>query len=254
MFIKNNFDEQIIHLLEVDSTNNYAHYLIDNQKDNEQLCGKIIFADFQTQGRGAYQNTWESKRAENLLVSFILCPKILAEKQFVISKITSLALIEFLRENEINAQIKWPNDILVSYKKISGILIENTIQGNKIKYSIVGVGVNINQTLFFEKLNATSIRLLTQKKILNFFKLVKKIWQLIEKYLDLYNTNSDEIHNLYFANLIGTKKFLNYRAGSSEFKAKISGIDEFGRIMLLTENGDEKIFGFKEVELLMSAD
>ncbi len=252
MSIKNSFDEQIIHLKEVDSTNNHASYLIDNQQDAGVLCGKIIFADYQTHGRGAYQNMWLSECCKNILVSFIVCPDITPKDQFYISKIISLSLVDFFAENDVKAQIKWPNDILVSYKKISGILIENSIQGNKINHSIVGVGVNINQTVFPNGLKATSLKKITGKEYYNLLKLVKNLWLLFEKYSNLYKIQGYQaIDKKYFENLIGTEKFMRYKADGKEFEARITDIDEFGRLIVKDKTGDEKIFGFKEVEIIL---
>ena len=239
---------KIIHLEEVDSTNNYAQNFLEIT--SESICDTIIYTDYQTNGRGAYENYWESDATKNLLCSIILCPNIEAKNQFIISKIVSLSLISYLKHHNISAQIKWPNDILINNKKIAGILIENSIVGSKINSSIIGIGLNINQISFSNSLKATSILLETNKELivkeeLNFF---------INYYNKWKNLCSDEKHNYinseYFKYLIGTQKFYKYKENNNYFEAIITAIDEFGRLIVKTKKGEQKIFGFKEIEMI----
>jgi len=138
----------IISLEEVDSTNNYAKLLLSKEEVKE---GTLIRTRFQTTGRGQHQNRWESERDANLTFSLLLHPYVLpADEPFFLSQITALGVVDFLSSSyELeNLSIKWPNDIYWKDKKIGGILIENLLSGQLIAHSILGVGVNINQTVF----------------------------------------------------------------------------------------------------------
>ena len=139
-------DWKIIHIDETDSTNHWlkSHQLIANSPEPT-----AIWADYQTAGRGCGTNTWESERGKNLLFSMLIHPENLpANKQFQISMAISLAIVDALGQLVGDLSIKWPNDIYWRNGKIGGILIENTLKGNLIKESIIGVGLNVNQREF----------------------------------------------------------------------------------------------------------
>ena len=137
---------QIFRLDKVDSTNNFAANLIE-----EQLCrnGALILADTQTAGKGQRGSLWESEPGKNLLCSYVYFPDNLSVDFLQELNIClSISLIKCLKYFEIDAEIKWPNDILVDGKKISGILIENNVRAGKVKSMIFGIGLNINQQSF----------------------------------------------------------------------------------------------------------
>ncbi len=240
---------KITHLPEVDSTNNFALSLL-NKKSNISYCNTVIHADFQTSGKGAYKNTWESNKAENLLFSIIICPEISAENQFLISKITSLSLIEYLKSHGIQAKIKWPNDILVNQKKIAGILIENSILGHNISTSTIGIGLNINQLQFSIELKAISLSLLKSNQKFDLSSELDKFLLFFKKWLNICHSNSETVHSEYFLKLWGTTEILNYKDDNQNFKAKIHNIDDFGRVTLQLTDNQLKTYGFKEVELI----
>lgn len=150
----------IINLKRVDSTNDYAHMLINN---NELMDETVIYANFQKHGRGQENNTWESEAWKNLTFTLVLFSKYLkAEQQFYLAHAVSLAIVDFLQSHKIDANIKWPNDILAGNKKIAGILIENSVLNDNLLYSLVGIGLNVNQQYFGSTLlNVQSMKNLT---------------------------------------------------------------------------------------------
>lgn len=152
--MKNNPD--IIWLDKAESSNDEARKAIDTL-DNLS----VVAVRCQTAGRGQGTNSWESAPGENLTFSVVLKDLDISPKeQIAISQITALSVVDFLSKHGIEAKIKLPNDIYVRSKKICGILIENSLCGNKIKWSIVGIGINVNQTIFPSSLpNPTSIAL-----------------------------------------------------------------------------------------------
>lgn len=152
--MKNNPD--IIWIDKAESSNDEARKAIDTL-DNLS----VVAVRCQTAGRGQGTNSWVSAPGENLTFSVVLKDLDISPKeQIAISQITASSVVDFLSKHGIEAKIKLPNDIYVRSKKICGILIENSLCGNKIKWSIVGIGINVNQTIFPSSLpNPTSMLL-----------------------------------------------------------------------------------------------
>ena len=148
----------IIWLDRVKSTNDEARRHI-SEIDNLS----VVSALEQTKGRGQRGNRWSSQPGENLTFSLIVKDfRIKANEQSAISQATALSLTKLLGRHGIEARIKWPNDIYAGDNKICGILIENSLKGMEIDWSIIGIGLNVNQTSFPEDLpNPTSMRLCT---------------------------------------------------------------------------------------------
>ena len=148
----------IIWLERVDSTNDEARRHI-SEIDNLS----VVSALEQTKGRGQRGNRWSSQPGENLTFRLVVKDfRIKANEQSAISQATALSLVDLLSRHEIKARIKWPNDIYAGDEKICGILIENSLKGSEIDWSIIGIGLNVNQTAFPEDLpNPTSMKLCT---------------------------------------------------------------------------------------------
>ena len=147
-------DKTNVYVTECLSTNDFLIQLLLKNKIKE---GSMVRADFQTKGKGQRNNSWESKRGKNLLFSFVLFPEIKLSDQFLLHIITSLSIYNVLKKIGLsNIKIKWPNDIYINKKKICGILIESQIFKKKIKRSVIGVGININQNHFGD-ISATSV-------------------------------------------------------------------------------------------------
>ena len=134
-----------IELNEIDSTN---AYLSERLSSGEITEPTTVFTHSQTKGKGMGQNIWVSDNDKNALFSIALFTEIKTEEIFKVSLATSMAIFEFLKIKGIKTKIKWPNDIYYEGKKLGGILIENKLDGNVVKSSIVGVGINLNQEKF----------------------------------------------------------------------------------------------------------
>ncbi|MCX6189523.1 MAG: biotin--[acetyl-CoA-carboxylase] ligase [Bacteroidetes bacterium] len=125
--------------------------------------GSVVWALQQTHGKGQQANQWLSESGKNITLSILLKPNhLLASEAFRLSKAISLA-VQSTVSHFVNSpvQIKWPNDIYIHSQKVAGILIENTIQGDRLKYSVVGIGLNVNQTIFLSDNNPTSLSKVT---------------------------------------------------------------------------------------------
>jgi len=232
------------------STNTLALELLKKEVLPE---GTIIWADEQTKGRGHAGNSWESEAGKNLTFSVVLYPHFLnIEAQFMLSKVTSLAIVDFLSENIDHSTIKWPNDIYVGNDKIAGILIENSIIGSEFDHSIIGIGLNVNQTHFLSDApNPISMRLITGTT----FDLEEALHSLCEKlekrYTQLISNQVDEIDQEYLSNLFRYNAFYSYRHGKDIFSARITGIDSFGVLILETETGKIRKFRFREIDYML---
>ena len=121
---------EMIKLNTANSTNEYASEILKEEKLSE---GTIIFSLNQTAGKGLGENSWESEKNKNILLSIILYPKFLKVKdQFLLSKAVSLGIANYCKMETNHISIKWPNDIYYKNKKLAGILIENSIKGTQI--------------------------------------------------------------------------------------------------------------------------
>ncbi|MBR6270429.1 MAG: biotin--[Bacteroidales bacterium] len=125
--------------------------------------GTVYAALFQTAGRGQRGNSWKSASGQNLMFSLLLKPVSLpAGEQFAISEAVTLGITDYLLAKGVEARIKWPNDIYCGDRKICGMLVENSVSGDKVADSVVGIGLNLNQKEFDPSApNPTSLSLLT---------------------------------------------------------------------------------------------
>ena len=244
-----------MHINECDSTNNYVKTLLSK---SEPIDGTVVITDKQCKGRGQIGNTWESEDYKNLTFSVVLKPHFLEiSKQFYISKIISLACIDILNSYKKDSFfIKWPNDIYYKYdndkfNKIGGILIENIISKNKIKYSTVGVGVNINQEKFNDLEFAISLKNILKKEIELKIVLKKILKKFDELYFELKGKSYSKIDTLYLEKLLGfnSERTFVLSKTNKEFKAIVKGVNELGQLHLLVKK-ENAWFNFKEIKYL----
>lgn len=239
----------VICLEETDSTNLQASALLSQSAIREPT---VLVAAYQTGGRGQGQNSWISDRKENLLCSFVVFPEDMkAQDQFRLSVLTSLAVHDLVKAYSPEPAIKWPNDILVNDAKIAGILIENRLLQDRIVSSVIGIGLNVNQTQFPDfKVPATSLSAISKNR-LDTGKVLKKLCQTLQNRFNfLTGKQYHAAEKSYLAVLYGIGILKWYRSEDKTFKARISGIDEYGRLMLVTESGETLVKGFKEIEYL----
>lgn len=242
---------KIVRLFEVNSTNDYTTSRI---KDEGWEEGVVVCAKYQTNGHGQINNVWESESGQNLLCSFILRPQTIPiSNQFLISKAVSLAVVGTLSPYVDNISIKWPNDIYIGDKKIAGILIENSILGSTIEYSVAGIGLNINQSKFISNApNPISLKQATGKE----FDVDNILNSLIEKMGFWYKLVScDDTKKLDEAYV--NKLYLKGKESSFEdcygmYKGTIQGVDDIGRLIIKpSDNTPSKYYHFKEVKFVL---
>lgn len=243
--------ENKITLKRTDSTNYYAINLLGRHKPTE---GTLVCADYQSAGRGIDNNHWESEKGKNALISIILYPDfLLPEKQFLLNKMVSLSILDFLKGkiSDNRLSIKWPNDIYVDELKIAGILINNTISGNTLEASVIGIGLNINQELFISDApNPVSLKMLTNIEY-SISGCIDELCTCFEsRYTQLKNSD-DQIDVDYLNSLFRFNIFYNYRYKDQDITGKIVGTDEFGKLILEKETSEILTCDFKEIIFLI---
>jgi BirA family transcriptional regulator, biotin operon repressor / biotin---[acetyl-CoA-carboxylase] ligase len=245
------FNKKYIHLESVNSTNDYAKKIADfNSKNTIDKNLIIISSNEQTSGRGQFSNRWESEKGMNLIFSILFYPpdfKII--DQFYISKAISLAVLDFTKKYSDQATIKWPNDIYLENKKLGGILIENSVMGDLITYSIAGIGLNINQIDFSNELpNPISLRQSTGQ-IFDLNECLKEFLDFFDYRMNhLFNSEKEIINHDYQNSLYLNGKIAEFFKGNVKFKARIAGVLETGQLILEDLLGNKNFYYFKEVE------
>jgi BirA family transcriptional regulator, biotin operon repressor / biotin---[acetyl-CoA-carboxylase] ligase len=238
-----------IYLPTCHSTNTLAAQMIQNQVVAD---GTIVITSNQTAGRGQRGNTWLTLPGQNITASFILKPTFLtATEQFNLNIAVSLAVHEFLSKYiQDDLCVKWPNDIYIKNQKLGGILIENVLSGVRISHSVIGIGMNINQTEF-ENNNATSLRNIYPKTEFDIEKLVAELSESLEKnYLELKNGYANRQKERYLRILYRYQEQHEFEKDETRFLGTIIGVKEDGR--LAVESGGELQFlDFKEIRFVI---
>ena len=240
-----------IHLAETASTNSYAREL---PSDSGTL---LITADHQTAGRGQRGNTWESAAGHNLLFSLVVHPEeIPASLQFSLCELISVALCEVLARYVTDIRIKWPNDIYHKDKKLCGILIEHDIEGTHLSRSIIGVGLNVNQTEFTSDApNPISLRQILGREV----EREALLETIATRFMELYTQHTSPtptlsrtaLHERYVRLLYRRDQHAPYRDVCGPFTATLRTVAPDGRLLLEDTQGQQRSYLFKEVEFVL---
>jgi BirA family transcriptional regulator, biotin operon repressor / biotin---[acetyl-CoA-carboxylase] ligase len=238
------FGKNVVFVPECHSTNSL---LLDLAQKTSQPEGTLVITNKQTQGRGQRGNGWETAEGKNLTMSLLLKPNFLSIKdQFYLTIAVSLGVHDFLVEQlGGDVKIKWPNDVMVGEKKITGILIENNLAGEKLQQSVVGIGLNVNQKAFSVG-TATSMALVAKKE----FDLSAELNGLVEKleirYLQLRSGKTAELKEAYLKNLYRIREEHTFTSNGQRLTGKIEGVDESGKLKI-DSKGQVAYFGLKEI-------
>ena len=223
----------------LESTNSEA---LDHISAYDNLS--VVAAREQTAGRGQRGNRWLSQAGENLTFSLVLKPSgLVAADQMQLTALAAVAVRSYLLSEGIPARIKWPNDIYVGDRKICGMLIENSLEGPRIRHSVIGIGLNVNQRTFPPGLlNPTSMALCTRKtyspeeelpRLLSFFRVDElgspTLWEVYTA--ELYRLG--ELHTWSLPD-------------DSTLQGTLRNVLPDGRLLLQTPEG-ERLFAFKEI-------
>ena len=241
---------RIIRVEETHSTNS----LLREWLEQEALpTGSVIVADFQTAGRGQVGNVWESERGKNLTFSLVLYPQALpVNQQFLISEIAALSVKETLDAYTEGISIKWPNDVYWHDQKICGMLIENDLLGHNLLRSIIGIGINLNQTVFRgDAPNPVSLWQIVQQEV-DREMVLRQFLSHFEAYSQaLLAGEKAMIHTRYIEALYRRDGYHPYTDAKGTFSARIYGIEPTGHLLLQSSDGAIRRYAFKEVAYLI---
>lgn len=214
----------------------------------------VLAAEIQNAGRGQRGNVWFSGEGANLTFSIFLKPELKAAKQFRISQITALSIVKFLEKHDIKASVKWPNDIYVQNRKICGILIENTLRGDSIIHSIIGIGLNVNQESFPQEIpNPTSMLMETGKTFdlkMLLEDYIRSFRQMITERLSEDTKDTDLEYQEYLWRKDEEYSYRDMRTGNI-FIGRITGISETGCLSVQKKEGEPEEFAFKEISYIL---
>jgi len=244
---------KLIKLDAIDSTNDFLKSL-SSQDELDNFT--VVTAENQTKGKGQMGAKWQSESGKNLIMSALVKDFLYDNEQFFnLSIVVSLAVIEVLKTLNISdLSIKWPNDIMSYNKKIGGILIENTIKSDGRIMSVVGLGLNVNQTNFDQLPNASSLAVIAGHSFDKDALPVLIIEKMKEK-IELWDTNSEDFWTTYFNTLFRKGipmpfKNLNAETSGQNFMGIIQGVSSVGKIQILLEDDSVSEFDIKEVQML----
>jgi BirA family transcriptional regulator, biotin operon repressor / biotin---[acetyl-CoA-carboxylase] ligase len=242
-----------IELQSVDSTNNYA---LARVHAGLAQHGDTVFAHEQLAGKGQRGRVWATEKGANIIMSAVISPSpLLLTQQFQLSACIAVAVREFFSQYGGDAtSIKWPNDLYWQDRKAGGVLVESVIRRGKSsesgpgrwEWSVVGIGININQTVFEGLPNAVSLKQITGRDF-DAVDLGRKLCEIIDKYFrQLVSGGFENIYQQYLAHLYKRNETVRLKKDSRVFEAIIKGVSTTGRLMV--KHAMEEEFDFGEVE------
>ena len=203
---------------------------------------RYLYTGYQTAGRGQTGNSWESEANKNVLCSILLPPN---KNLYFLNIAVSVAIIRLLGGQYT---IKWPNDIYYNDKKLAGILLENAIVGSEIKYSIAGIGLNVNQTVFVSDApNPVSLKQITGKEY-NIDQWMKDLFEAINSVL---NEPEELVWSEYKTHLYRREGYWPFEDQKGRFEAHIEDVLPTGEIVLRDKNGQIHQYGFKQIKYIL---
>jgi BirA family biotin operon repressor/biotin-[acetyl-CoA-carboxylase] ligase len=240
---------RLVKLDAIDSTNDFLKDLI-RQQNVENFT--VISAENQTKGKGQMGAIWNSEQGKNLIMS-VLVKDFLSDPKdvFNLNIVISLSVIRSLEQLNIpKLSIKWPNDIMSDNKKIGGILIENSFKSDQSIASIVGIGLNVNQTHFENLPQASSLALISGTNF-DKEKLLFQIVSTIQKNIELWHLNA-ELFTKEYTNLLFKKDVLMsfQNQDNTFFNGFVKGISTTGKLFIQNESGLLLDFDIKEIKMI----
>ncbi len=238
------------HLQTIDSTNAY----LQRMQPEADIRNLVVSTDEQTAGKGMGSNGWESEARKNLTFSLALDMSFMpAERQFLLSEAVPLGIVKVL-DSFLSVEklfIKWPNDIYYDGHKLAGILINSTIKANMMNTSIIGIGLNVNQLNFHDwPTHPISLKQITGKDY-ELQPLLEQIAESIVAEVERLKKNSPAIEQDYLSRLFRYRTWADYWVGEKTLRLLMTGIDPFGRLLLVDETNKPYCFDIKEIKFVL---
>lgn len=233
----------------ISSTNSFLKDFVKNHPERKMYC---VVAQHQVEGRGQRGTLWESEAGKNLTFSVYLQDlESMYKETFKLSALVALALKNVLTTYDIpKLSIKWPNDILSRQFKIGGILIENMMTQNRKGASVIGVGLNVNQTSYTNLPKASSMKLLSDKSF-DLDALLNDILFEFEKIPTLFNNSSyrDVILDYYDSLFRYNKVTMLQLPDGSLVQGLLRGVDNYGKLVVEFDDDKLESFDIKEIQI-----
>ena len=244
-------EKKIIRLKEVDSTNRFLKEL----SSYDETALTIAVADFQTAGRGQGTHTWESEEGKNLLFSMLACPVwVPVRQQFLLSEVGALAIKDALDSYADGFTLKWPNDVYWNDRKISGTLIETSIDSRGIKRCIFGIGININQMEFrSDAPNPVSLAQILGHEVDKEEVLQKVIEAFCRYYELLRRADYMDVSGIYHLSLYRRKGYHRYEDKEGKFEGAFVEVEDDGHLILHDKKGVIRSYAFGEIKFLINS-
>lgn len=257
-FCTNFFAMRFLYLDQVDSTNAYLLRFPEQER-----IGTVVWTHEQTAGKGMATNTWESTPGLNLTFSMgvdMAFQK--ASEQFLLSQAMALAVYDVvgsvLRRSGLSEElvgtvsVKWPNDLFFGNRKLCGILINSTIHGDDMGVSVVGIGLNVNQTQFHDwPTPPVSLKMILGHD-LDLQPLLERIATAVNRRVAMMRMEERKsgIHYEYLNRLYRYRQWGDYEVNGETVRLLITGIDPFGRLMTIDEKMNNCVYDIKEIRFL----
>jgi BirA family transcriptional regulator, biotin operon repressor / biotin---[acetyl-CoA-carboxylase] ligase len=227
--------KEILHFKAIDSTNSYAKKIIVK---NNPIEGTVIISEIQTKGKGRKNREWSSSKG-GLWFSIILFPPLSPQRAMYVTMAASIALVQAIFDIcKIKAEIKWPNDILIQGKKVCGVLTEIDAEMDLIHYSIIGIGMNVNNILS-DELTEKATTLQTEKNtIINRKDLLCSIFTHFDAlYHHIKQQELSLIKEKWISssNMIG--KEVKVHGEKETIRGTVNGIDDQGCLLVQEKDG-----------------
>ncbi|GEM52138.1 biotin--[acetyl-CoA-carboxylase] ligase [Empedobacter brevis] len=236
-----------MYLISFDSLPNTNEFLVELSKKDANSW-TVIHAKNQTKGKGYAGNEWKVTAGENLTFSFLLKTDYSFQELIYFNEWISNVICLFLKQFHSKSNVKWPNDIILNDKKVCGILIENHRSNGRMN-SVIGIGMNVNQTDFNQLPKATSIRKVTDKEY-DIEEILAGLMHLFEaEYSILEQKDFNQIHQTYLDNLFRKDENSTFILNGEETNGIIRDVNEAGNL-LIEINQELREFKHKEIELL----
>lgn len=240
--------------------NTMIYHINNTTSTNDEARGEcyehmdVIWSEHQSEGRGQRGHSWHSTEGENLTFSVVLHPTFLPiVEQFLLSEVVALALVDAMAEYGIECRIKWTNDIYARDSKLVGVLIEHSLAGDTLARTIVGIGLNVNQTEFPSDLpNPTSMALQRSAKF-DREEVLRCFMHKLEEWYDVLSSgNKQLVESTYVSRMYHLLEEHPYMLPSGEVvRALIRGVRPSGELILEHHDGIVREYAFKEIEFVL---
>lgn len=232
--------KRVLYHKETDSTNIQAKYEAEQGAEH----GLLVVADRQLAGRGRRGRSWESPQGVCIYMTILLRPKIQPLKAPMLTLVMALSVAEAVREmTGLQAEIKWPNDIVLNKKKVCGILTEMSLEMDRVDYVVTGVGINVNQTTFPDTIRETATSLLVEGgEPVRRAELIAAVMERYEKNYEIFSETEDlsGLCETYNAMLVNRGKEVRVLEPGNAYQAYAEGIDDKGELIVKTPDGETK--------------